>query len=451
MKKKIGIAFLLVFVVAIISVTFYTQYYERVEAASKEISIEEIAVPLNQLDIHEIVKLEVKDDKEALVLENKEGKWVSLDHEKVTYDDILINDLLSYLDEVHSLSIIRNVENLEDYGITSGSRMITLYDTKNMSQTFRLGMNDKDHLYISSDETELIYVVEEGVAELLATPVGELIDTHIDLPKREKLTSIEILEAGQNTIALENRMNETIKQSIWYLKEYYEADYQVIDESINGILDSIESLKKTSFIGKRTSEQDYGLAKPSLVLKINEETVFTFGDRVDGYIYFTIGEDNLVFTMDETLIKTLQGIKTIDLIRKEVCLEPIGNIAKVTLDNPQVTYELIVDMSQEEGVGTLDEIVLDAAQTQELITLIQEGIWIEAPLQNPQIEQKEERKADITVIYTFKDESEMLIELIPYDINYYILRVDGMTQFAVNKEKVISLFSNLEEVKKEAK
>ena len=78
-----------------------------------------------------------------------------------------------------------------------------------------------------------------------------------------------------------------------------------------------------------------------------------------------------------------------------------------------------------------------------MLNLIQESVYIETVLQNPQIEQKTERKAEISIVYYMKDGSQKLIELIPYDTNYYILRIDGNIEFAANKEKVTMLFSEL--------
>ena len=65
-------------------------------------------------------------------------------------------------------------------------------------------------------------------------------------------------------------------------------------------------------------------------------------------------------------------------------------------------------------------------------------------MQNPKIEQKEERKAEATIEYSLKEGSSIQIELIPYDINYYILRYNGHVEFAVNKDKVTKLFTQLD-------
>ncbi|MBU3804929.1 MAG: hypothetical protein H9872_09275, partial [Candidatus Cellulosilyticum pullistercoris] len=86
---------------------------------------------------------------------------------------------------------------------------------------------------------------------------------------------------------------------------------------------------------------------------------------------------------------------------------------------------------------------LTKEDAQEWVDKIQESLYIEALLQNPQIEQKEERKAEASIEYHLKDGSMIQIELIPYDINYYILRYNGNVQFAVNKDKITKLFMQL--------
>ena len=103
----------------------------------------------------------------------------------------------------------------------------------------------------------------------------------------------------------------------------------------------------------------------------------------------------------------------------------------------------IDEESQEVIVATLNEIGLNANEAQAWLDKIEESLCIQAPLQNPNIEQKEERKAEATITYLLKNGSICEIELIPYDINYYILRYNGKIEFAVNKEKVIKVFNEL--------
>ena len=91
----------------------------------------------------------------------------------------------------------------------------------------------------------------------------------------------------------------------------------------------------------------------------------------------------------------------------------------------------------------LNEIPLTAEEAKEWLDKIEASVCIESPLQNPNIEQKQERKAEAVMVYVLNDGSKMQIEFIPYDINYYILRYNGVIEFAVNKEKVTKLFNEL--------
>ena len=81
--------------------------------------------------------------------------------------------------------------------------------------------------------------------------------------------------------------------------------------------------------------------------------------------------------------------------------------------------------------------------TEELLKLIGESVSIETALQNPEIEQKQDRKSEINISYSLEDHTTQTIELIPYDTHFYILRVNHMIEFAVKKEPVMNMFSKL--------
>ncbi len=116
------------------------------------------------------------------------------------------------------------------------------------------------------------------------------------------------------------------------------------------------------------------------------------------------------------------------------------------LNNPAIEQDAAAPTKLDKYTFNGVEITADAFE--EWNTKITESIYLETELNNPAIEQKEERKAEASIRYELKDSSIIEIELVPFDSTYYILRYNKTVNFAVNKDKVVSLFNELNELNK---
>lgn len=439
-----GIVLLSIVIIGIIGISYYTKQLGEIEATSKALLIEEVETNISKLGEKNISRIEIKDEN-VLSLEKRDHEWINGEEPELKYDSELINSLVKYIKTWKSISVLRHVEDYSAYGITEASRMITLYDEENNSETFRIGTTngDQTQFYVSSDEEEVLYSVDAEMSKIVLIEPEALVDITLELPKKEAITSIEITMKEDRPIRL-------IKDKVWSLMDYYNAPHEVLPEAIEEILGQTQLLAKDGFVGQMTDTTTYGLDKPSLIIKLNEAHRLSFGNKENGFVYFRYNDEKYIYKMDEQRIKGLENIKPIDIICKEVYKADLEQIEKIEMTNPQASFTLTMDQ-KETGVAItshLENVALDEGKTQEVIKLIEDSVSIAALLQNPQIEQKEERKAEITIVYTMKDNSTKNIELIPYDIEFYVLRFNGEVEFAVSKEKVIELFSSLDQILK---
>ena len=152
--------------------------------------------------------------------------------------------------------------------------------------------------------------------------------------------------------------------------------------------------------------------------------------------------------------QTVEADETDETVKEDEGKEP---------DQKAPTHKEIADgqevASTENIAGTKTEVtivpaaffndqVLGRVEAEEYFQMIQSSLVMEVALQNPKIEQKEERPAECSMLFTLKDGSKINIELIPYDINYYILRYNDKIEVAVNKEKITKLFTSLTRLQK---
>lgn len=430
--------------------------------------------------LKDISRVEFKKN-DLVVIEKEAGSWYNPEFAYLEYDNKLVSEWLQVLQTAETVKIVKNVEDESVYGINEQSTMITVYDNMNNSETLRIGnaSMDEDIVYIKNDKEDVIYIVSYEVGQKLLTKPNTFVKYN------NKLT-IETINKLQLNYPNEEPMNIEFKND-WYLNDYYKIPCKLKEDAINTLIEAISQLKLTGYIGTYEDLSNFGLEEPRLELILNDETTLFFGKISDDRVYIKIGEAKDVYTIDKAVYTQIEAFKPFDAIERQLTHLNLDEIDKIVLSNPQGTYEFVLasnknddsiesdteisadetqtgveeesadnkekqigveddqvgDAEDIEAFAWLNESLLTKQDAQEWLDKIQESLYIEALLQNPQIEQKEERKAEATIEYSLKDGSNIQIELIPYDINYYILRHNGNVQFAVNKDKITKLFMQL--------
>lgn len=413
--------------------------------------------------LEEISKIEFKNN--DLVTIVKEGNiWRNLEWDYLKYDSDLVSDWIQFLQNAETVKIVKNVEDESVYGINEHSIMITVYDSVNNSQTLRIGNVNKDEecVYIKNDQDEVIYVVSYEVGQKLLTKPSTFV-------QYEEQLEVGTIDKLQLQYLNEAPIQMTYKDD-WFLEDYYKIPCQLKEEPMDELIESIVQLKFTSYIGTYGDLSHFGLEQPQLELVINEDTTLSFGNIQGKDVYVKLNQGKDVYTVDQSIYAQIESFKPFDAINKQLTHLSLDQIETILLSNPQGSYKWMlndnknIDLEKQELEENTEEIEvnnesegiedlayfawfneqpLTLEEAQEWLDTIQTSLHIEALLQNPQIEQKEERKAEASIEYQLKDGNVIQIELIPYDINYYILRYNGDVQFAVNKDKVTKLFMQL--------
>ena len=472
-KKQVLLGIIVaVVVLGILSVGIYYHIEENIKVKVQD-RVQKICM------IENISKIEFKGN-ELVTIEKKDNTWYNPEFAYLEYDNGLVSGWVQMLQTAETVKIVKNVEDESMYGINEQSPMVTVYDPMNNSETLRIGNAnvDEDMFYIKNDKEDVLYIIPYEVGQKILTKPNTFV-------KYEDLLTFGTIEKLQLNYPNEEPMNIELKED-WYLSDYYKIPCKLREEAVNALIESIEQLQYTGYVGTYETLDAYGLDKPQLQLAVNDETTLSFGNTVGEHVYAKMGESKDVYTIDKKVYTQITRFDPFDAIEKQLIYLNLDEIEKIVLSNPQGTYELIVDTNKSvdtvenaiqidddtnavgeelnptdhkeemvkesnEGVSKdhvlafalLNEKPLTKETAQEWLDRIQQSLYIEALLQNPQIEQKEERKAEVIIEYSLKNGQSVQIELIPYDINYYILRYNGHVQFAVNKDRVTKLFTQL--------
>jgi len=480
-KKQVLLAIIVaVVVLGALSIGIYYHIEENIKVKVQE-RVQKVCT------IDAISRVEFKGN-ELVIIEKQDNTWYNPEFTYLEYDNELVSEWLQVLQTAETVKIVKNVEDESIYGIDEQSPMITIYNNMNNSETLRIGNTnvDEDIVYIKNDKEDVLYMIPYQVGQKLSTKPNTFV-------KYDNKLVFEAIQKLQLNYKNEEPINIELKDD-WYLNDYYNVPCKLKEDDIETLVSSIGKLDFTGYIGTYEVLSDYGLEKPQLELSVNDETTLYFGNIVDDHVYVKIGEAKDVYTVDKAMYTQIAAFKPFDAIERQLLYFNLDEIDKIVLSNPQGTYELVVETNRSgEGVendpeinadetSSVDEVLksidnkeeqivdendqgigvdevevyallnkkpLTEEMTQEWLDKIQESLYIEALLQNPKIEQKEERKAEATMEYSLKDGNSVQIELIPYDINYYILRYNGNVQFAVNKDKITKLFTELNHFAKE--
>lgn len=493
LKEKKALSILLtILLVGCLGVLAYMFYSEKVTE-----KVQDYVAPI--CTIEEIISIEYS-DKEVITLKEDNGVWINSLMPNMLYKQEAVNEWINSLKSIETKQMIKNVQDEAIYGISEASKKITLFDAQGNKQKIWIGnvVESEDSLYIRLDENPTIYLISYKHTKALFENPNSLVDCS---------GVLEIPEIHSIVIEYQGEKIQLVKEDKWYAEDYFELESILDDEAMHAFVEILQNMRVKNYVGTFEKLNSYGLGSPSLVVTINGEQKIAFGKENGTLRYITLNDKQDVYTIEQSIYKAITDFRVYDAMNKQVIHFNKDEIKEIVLSNPQGTYRFNLELpedygkvdSLEEGVSELDsektdrdaaldskeqaeiqithekaeeskkpnesltqeiedplleevankvistinEVELNEEQTLEWLNKIEASIWIEAPLKNPTIEQKEERKAETTICYVLKNQTKVEIELIPYDINYYILRYNGVTEFAVNKERITKVFNEL--------
>ena len=453
MKKKLVVMLFIIMLGTIVAIPYSMRDSQKDVQEIKEETIDEVSIDLFVLDAQTISRIEIKDEN-ALTLEKRDNLWASPEYTNLLYSQDKIGDMVNTAASLESVQVIQNAESQAKYGIDENAKLITLYDEQNKNYTLRIGSHtpDKKGIYIATDREAVVYVIDSKEVLPLIEKQEDLIENQMVLPAVEEIESIEISEKGEKNIFIKKNEKQGYEgYETWALDEFFSSSHQVHTEMVEDLIQQIMTFQKDKFVGEKGDLEQYELKNPYLVVDLNETCDIRFGKKENGYVYFMYGEDPYIYKMLEERIKVIEDIAPMAFIRKPVYVPEQQKLSEIVLLNPekQITVALQKQIKEKDNVvftSSVDKKAFDEIETQAIVQLISNSVCIEALLQNPQIEQKQERKAEITMTYNYEDGTSQTIELIPYDGSFYILRFEGTIEFAVGREKVMTMFNQLYEM-----
>ena len=455
MNKKMGIVLATVLAVIILGAVIYKT--SDISSATEQETVDTATQNICTLPGN-VVRMDIKDEDMTVRLERRGQEWINLDYEEITYDWLTLHAWLIDFRGIVSEGILEQAEGEDLYNINEDSDIITLYDEMNNAQTFKISDIDSenDSIYVSTDEIEGVYKISQEDRHILEKNINDFVVSKDIIPLVDEIKNIQIQSKEGKTLILNKE--DVPNKSEWSLSEYYSIDYKADADKVAELLEQILSLNDSRFEGFITENNDYGISESSIKLIVNDNNIIRFGEISEGKLYINLQGEDFVYSIKHDLESNINKLDAFELIDKQILEVTTSNFKEIIFENPKGKYTLksqkdVDQQLQNDSILETDKYTLYLNEKQlneedklELIKLVNESISLEVVLKHPEIEQKEHRPEEASIICRMQDGEEIKLELVPYDINYYLLRMEDTIEFAINKDKVTTLFNKFNNI-----
>lgn len=431
MKKKTLIGISLCVVVIFIGL-FLTRWYidSQVEA------LEVVETALCDFETSDMMQIDFNEQTTQSFV--REGEtWVNKAQEGVLYNQGLLKNVAYQMSHLTSYKVLKNVKDISTYGINEHSKMITVYNTMNEVNTFRIGhkLPEENATYIWNDEKEILALVLDINLASIMVPTNEMIDQAFEAPIYSNMTKMRVHKKDQLIMEVEREGDS------WNMIAPFSTKHQVLEGQVETYTTLFESIKKDKVVEEVSDLESYGLVSPELMITLNEGYTLEFGNRQNGLVYFRSSEEAGIYQIKEEAISALYEIEPFNWIDKTLYTFDRKTLKEVVVTKGEQIYTL--QLKEAEEVPNLNGYVLEGS-TKEMLLSAFEGLSVHSYLSNTSFEENNPRPAEVTIKYVNLDQSEGVLEFVPYDPSFDLFRMDNHIEFSVEKKMILDLMNLLE-------
>lgn len=275
---------------------------------------------------------------------------------KVLCDNLLTLDASKKLDAA----------NLEDFGLTAPSKIITYTLTDGSVHRILIGINtpDNNSVYIFKEDTQEVFLITTSMADSFKGNLTKFKLTELDTIDTSSVTALKA--SGKDMDSFDIYLNtDTQDYTTSYLLKL--GDGSIRDVSTNNLLELLKLIPSPITIENFVAEDvtdlsPYGLDKPVLNLYLQNTTSETdattnkskevvteihylWGSSTeDGQVYFMKADTNSVYSMKNDFLKPLlAAFDAFNLSAKFTQLTNIANVMQIDITFPEGSYTLTID------------------------------------------------------------------------------------------------------------
>ncbi len=395
-------------------------------------------------DSSDIESLYIKNDKDEFTVVASGEEW-TVQGRNVEYSSNAIeNSLLSFT----NFYVRSKLENMTDekcgLDVPAAEAVLKLKD--GTVYNLKLGneiVGDNGYFIKIND---IIYTTTDNYALALEVAANDFRDKNLITFDRQSLERFKISNKD-GVVANIINMDEAEASKISMNTTLVMTEPKKVAVSLDylgKIFENLQTVTALDFVCDDRSEfGEYGLDVPVLTLEIvdaNGAYAVNYGKKNDdGRVYANIGGTDSVFIQDPLMYDTLAKVDTLSLVEKFCHIIDIDLLKGVTVSGKGKS--IVLTMEGEEGNekffcngATANDTAFRRAY-QEVIGLCCNGFADGRTASGP---------AEYSIVFSYKDGSELVCDYISYDERNYVLNKNGVREYVILKKNVAAMLQKLE-------
>ena len=475
----------------------YVSKEEKTESSSEEESKTEVF----SVKTDDIKSLGFIVDKKAVTFEKKDDSWVKKDETAFPVNQTTLDSAASAIETVEADRVLKNVDNLTEYGLDSPSNTITV-DTSDGTTKFNIGDENTstNQYYITKDDDDsTVYVVA-------ASTVTPFMDSLYDYAQGEDFPTIDSSTVKKVQVSEDKDsyvLEENSDGATWDVSSDGSSDKETADTTAAGnVTSGLGNFAFDQFVDYNAEDlSKYGLDKPYATITVDyqeevedtssdssesdstasesdsEDTEGDEADSTDASDDSSSSEDTKTTTVDKQLViyvgdEAGDGSRYVTVDNKQIYTMSTDTLSAVIDKTPSDLWSLIVnylsvknlDQLQVTYGGTTNTVNVsretttdDDGNDKETTTYQLDGEEIESTtfttFYNKLTNMAGQKRLtdtytpatdpEMTVVFTDSDKNQTTVTFYTYDTNYYAAVV-GNKVFLVNKMTVKEMFNAYE-------
>ena len=458
----------------------YVSKEEQTESSSEEENKTEVF----SVKTDDIKSLEFIVDKKETTFEKKDDSWVKKDETDFPVNQTTLDSAASAIETVEADRVLKNVDNLTEYGLDSPSNTITV-DTSDGTTKFNIGDENTstNQYYITKDDDDnTVYVVA-------ASTVTPFMDSLYDYAQGEDFPTIDSSTVKKVQVSEDKDsyvLEENSDGATWDVSSDGSSDKETADTTAAGnVTSGLGNFAFDQFVDYNAEDlSKYGLDKPYATITVDyqeevEDMEDTSSDssESDSTASESDSEDTKTTTVDKQLViyvgdEAGDGSRYVTVDNKQIYTMSTDTLSAVidktssdlwslivnylsvkNLDQLQVTYGGTTNTVNVSRETTTD----DDGNDKETTTYQLDGEDIESTtfttFYNKLTNMAGQKRLtdtytpatdpEMTVVFTDSDKNQTTVTFYTYDTNYYAAVV-GNKVFLVNKMTVKEMFNAYE-------
>ncbi|MEE9605431.1 MAG: DUF4340 domain-containing protein [Candidatus Scalindua sp.] len=391
MKFKTTIILLIIALIGVAYIFLYEKKQYR-----KEVWLQRQMMVLPDYKAGQISKIEIKKEKDSIVLENiDEEHWRMLEPLQIRADKAEVTDILSQFEFLRKVGTIKESEveifNLKDYGLDQPKIIVNLWKKKGgmtLKETdvvatgteskYTINIGDKlaagqNTVYINVEgNNKDVFVVSAKILEKINKDINELKNKWVFEFDEDAVERIRIQSDSKEAIVCSKA------DQLWWVSQ--PVSDRGDSERIKGILNELKNIKidKTEFVSDNKDDiSRHGLDKPRLTVSIgykDKSQSILLGHNLDNKVYAKRDDESSIFLVHDVVIRDLD-LEPNDLRDKQLLrFDSIGTygIEKIELKYPDAILTMEKTRQYDWMIKSPTEILADRDTVRDFVEKIKD-------------------------------------------------------------------------------